>query len=87
LSNIKDRTSAGGGRSSPRRVALYLAAKGPLDRARKTVSAHSGHDRRQEPSAAMEASIHEQSRQEPSLACRLRLGSRINLYPVERQWL
>jgi hypothetical protein len=42
---------------------------------------------RPEPSAVTQASTHEQSGLEPSFACMLRCGSRINLYPVERQWL
>jgi hypothetical protein len=67
-------------------VALYLAAKRPLDRARKrsrpirvTIAP---------PRTATHATPASNNQdRSPCLACMLHCGSRINLYPVERQWL
>ncbi len=71
-------------------VALYLAAEQPLDRARKrarpiqvTIAPP------RTPAAYTTPRFHNANNQDwsPCLACMLHRGSRINLYPVERQWL
>jgi hypothetical protein len=69
-------------------VALYLAAKRPLDRARER-SRPLGHDRSARASAAYatHASMTQTIRTGATVACMLHRGSRINLYPVERPWL
>lgn len=78
------------GRPPPGGVALYFAAKRPLDRAPQAVSAHSGHDRSAKNTGSIRyARFHNANNQDWSRcpACMLHRGSRINLYPVERQRL
>jgi hypothetical protein len=67
-------------------VALYLATARPSPQA---VSAHSGYDRSAKNGNTRYARLQDANNQDWShrLACMLHRGSRINLYPVERQWL
>jgi hypothetical protein len=55
----------------------------------QAVSAHSGYDRSANNGNTRYARFHDANNQDWSrrLACMLHRGSRINLYPVERQWL
>jgi hypothetical protein len=55
----------------------------------QAVSAHSGYDRSAKNGNTRYARLQDANNQEWShrLACMLHRGSRINLYPVERQWL
>ena len=73
-----------------RRVALHLAAKRPLERARKRSRPVPVTIAPPRTSAGIRhACFHHANNQDwsPCLACMLHRGSRINLYPVERQWL
>jgi hypothetical protein len=69
-------------------VALYLAAKRPLDRARERSRPFGSRSLRQEHRRHPYARFHDATiRTGATVACMLHRGSRINLYPVERQRL
>jgi hypothetical protein len=69
-------------------VALYLAAERPLDRARMRSGPVRVTIAPPRKSAAYLRPLPRRKHQDwsPCLACMLRRGRRINLYPVERQW-
>ena len=87
---LEFRENAVGAAPPTRRVALYLAAKRPLDRARKWSRPIRVTIAPPRTSAGIRhACFHHANNQDWShhIACMLHRGSRINLYPVERQWL
>ena len=74
--------SAGGGRALSR-------GRAPTRPSPQAVSAHSGYDRSAKNGNTRYARLQDANNQDwsPCRACMLHGGSRINLYPVERQWL